>query len=165
MVKSSTPSSFKLGYRGTPEERFERKFSKESNGCWIWTAARSQDNYGHFFFEGKILKSHKVSFLLYRGRVPKGKCVLHICDNSLCVNPNHLYIGTQIDNIADRERRGRSKFAVGEKAGLAKLTWTAVSEIRNLYKQMNLNRKELSLRYGVNQSTIGNIINNRTWVI
>lgn len=97
------------GYKGTPRERFERKVKKgKNNECWNWVACLTHDNYGKFWFQEKTMKAHKVSFILNRGKVPKGLCVLHLCDNPLCVNPRHLWLGTQIENIKDRDKKGRT---------------------------------------------------------
>ena len=98
------------GYKGTTIEKFFRKVNKKTDDdCWLWIAGLTSDNYGSFYFNKKHMKAHKVSFILHKGKVPKGLCVLHICDNPPCVNPKHLWLGTQIENIKDRDLKGRSK--------------------------------------------------------
>lgn len=97
------------GYKGTIEERFWRKVKKgEENSCWEWIAGRTIDGYGSFWFNNRVMKSHKVSYLLHTGDVPTGMCVCHTCDNPLCVNPKHLWLGTQLENIEDRQKKGRN---------------------------------------------------------
>ncbi len=88
-----------------------------------------------------------------------GQVVRHKCDNRRCVNPDHLQLGTQADNVLDMDKRGRSNRAGGEKHGMAKLTAAQVLEIR----AAAATQKELAKRYGVCQDTICSIINRYTW--
>ena len=99
--------------RRSVNDRFHEKYIPEPNsGCWIWEAAISNRGYGRlevgtkedgFWAEG----AHRVSFKLHKGPIPEGLLVLHRCDTPLCVNPDHLFIGTEADNAADREAKGR----------------------------------------------------------
>lgn len=96
------------GYKGTPIERFLKKIKKLSEQeCWIWIGGKTHDNYGKFWFN-KTMKAHKVSYLLFRGKIPNNLCVLHLCDKPDCVNPKHLWLGTQLENIKDRDAKGRT---------------------------------------------------------
>lgn len=94
-------------------ERFEVKVRKTET-CWIWTAG-CLGGYGRFRFNGCTQNAHRVSWELFCGPIPSGMHVLHDCDNPPCVNPAHLFLGTNIDNIADRHRKGRD--AKGTKNG------------------------------------------------
>lgn len=87
--------------------RFNAGISKTSKGCWEWKGATSVDGYGKFKSFGEQL-AHRVSWVLHRGNIPDGKCVLHKCDNPPCVNPEHLFIGTKDDNNKDRALKGRT---------------------------------------------------------
>ena len=105
------------GPRGlTEDQRFWQKVDKKSDDeCWNWTGGKVR-GYGqmrsYLGNSGRIL-SHNFSWILHNGEVPNGKCVLHKCDNNSCVNPNHLYIGTESDNAHDRWRRtGKSKTVI-----------------------------------------------------
>ena len=80
---------------------------KEGSDCWFWQKHKDRDGYGRIKFRGEMSLAHRVSYLIHRGPIPTGKCVLHKCDTPDCVNPNHLFIGTQADNMADMHNKGR----------------------------------------------------------
>ena len=88
--------------------KFARKFEPVTEtGCWIWTGAELK-GYGRMVVNGKYLRAHRISWELYRGPIPDGLLVLHHCDVPACVNPDHLYLGSDLDNMRDRLRRGRN---------------------------------------------------------
>jgi len=101
---------------GRPREDVNERFwSKVSKGksCWIWMANRLKTSrwkahprsYGRFWHEDKIQYAHRVSYLLTVGKIAKGLCIIHSCDNPRCVNPKHLRPATHQENIADREQK------------------------------------------------------------
>jgi hypothetical protein len=100
--------------RPTVTQRFWNQVLKLPNGCWVWQGytPRAPNNYGRFRVDATTFKTvHRFSWELANGPVPDGLYVLHHCDNPPCVNPAHLYVGTQQDNVSDRERRGRGRYA------------------------------------------------------
>jgi hypothetical protein len=136
------------------------------NGCWEWTST-TKSGYGAFESGGitmLALKSkkrgaHQVSYEAYHGKIPPGLVVRHTCDNPLCINPDHLILGTQAQNVADREVRGRRKDINGEKIGTAKLTAEQVYEIR----ASELSYAQLAEIYNVDKSNIAAIKTGKSW--
>lgn len=87
---------------------FYNKITPEPNtGCHIWAASLDSVGYGLFGIRRKLFKAHRVAWMLCKGAVPEGLCVLHKCDTPSCVNPDHLFLGTHADNMADKKRKGR----------------------------------------------------------
>jgi len=107
----------RVDMRKTLQSRFDKKYIPEPmSGCWLWTGSVNNSGYGQFTMFGRIVGAHRVSYELHNGvigRDNKDKTlhVLHKCDNPLCVNPDHLFIGTAKDNVTDMISKGRKKFA------------------------------------------------------
>lgn len=138
--------------------RFLIKF-KKTKGCWQWKAGFNTYGYGLFKELGKTIGAHRFSYKLFIGSIPKGLLVCHTCDNRACVNPKHLWIGTEYDNAQDCVKKGRQTRACGVKNGHSKLTEQQVKEIRNL-KESSYN---ICTKYNVVASTIRSIRNGSRW--
>ena len=141
-------------------ERFEAKVSPEPNtGCWLWTSAVRKVGYGMFWMNGAFHGAHRVSYELYVGPIPAGLFVCHRCDVRSCVNPVHLFLGTQAENMADMAAKGRS--SRGVRNSKARLDEDGVRRIRML--SPHVPQREIGRRLGVNQSTIRDVLLGRTW--
>ena len=148
------------------KERFLNHVEKTEN-CWIWKGTRQNKGlrYGYFFFnkENRYVLSHRASFLIFKGEIPLEKKVLHSCDNPICVNPDHLWIGTQKDNMQDCKKKGRGNHAKGEKSYQSVLTENDVRDIRSKYKFKEYSSLKIAKEYGVNKTTILSVIHRKTW--
>lgn len=150
-------------------ERFWAKVDRRGpQECWVWTASPGVERYGRFSINNKGHPPSRVSWMLHFGPIPDGMFVCHHCDNTRCVNPAHLFLGTNADNVADMIRKGRGRGPPpwnGRRAGAknqnAKLTEEAVRTIRALSKSVR--RSELAKRYGVCKATIDHLLTGRTW--
>ena len=114
------------------EERLRNKIGpKTKSGCTLWKSYKCTNGYGQIQIEGKIWMAHRLAWVLSNGAIPEGLYVLHKCDVRDCVNPEHLFLGTHIDNVADRDAKGRANHPKGEANGRAKLTNEDVKNIRS----------------------------------
>jgi hypothetical protein len=140
-------------------ERFMDKVSPEPNsGCWLWTAAVSENGYGIFPAFGDRLAT-RVSLTLFKQQPSKDKVVCHKCDNPICVNPDHLFVGTRLDNARDSVAKARHAF--GSRHGKAKLNEEQVLVIRTSNKKQH----ELAAEYGVARTMISRIKNRKRWAL
>lgn len=128
--------------------------------CWEWLAGKSL-GYGRIWINKNVYHAHRVLYELMVAPIPDGLFVLHHCDNPGCVNPKHLFIGNQADNMADASRKGR--VAKGELNGRSKLTNAQIISIREEYAQGNIRRMELADKYNTTYSNIGFIVRRKKW--
>jgi hypothetical protein len=131
-------------------------------GCWEWNGRLDRHGYGRFGRKGG--KAHRVAYRILVGTFPEKLCVLHECDNRRCINPAHLFLGTQQDNTADRHRKGRTRGAKqGEAHHCAVLTEEKVIGIIKEYAKGGVSQRRLAARYGVHQVTISEIVTGKIW--
>lgn len=153
--------------------RFFRKVDKEKsiifyNGsrCWEWIGAASSGGYGSFRVKLEIKTAHRISWIIANKEIKDDLFVLHHCDNRLCVNPDHLFLGTNLDNMIDMYNKGRGDKSSGENHGMAKLTWHQVREIRRRYKWMGIGGETstaLAKEFNISKKMILLILHNQNW--
>lgn len=157
---------------------FNKRYMPEPNsGCWLWTGFVNEDGYGIFCtgsYRAKTrrhIKAHRLAYEIFCGPIPDGKLVCHTCDTPSCVNPDHLFIGSWADNVADMVRKGRNKPGgkphPGAKNGNSKLTEADVEAIRQLHKPGARkgpgSSATLAKQFGVDCSTVQRIVGGQTW--
>lgn len=150
----------------TAIERFWSKVAvtKNHDDCWLWQAGLTHSGYGQFSLggrKGKHIPAHRYSYTIANGEIPSGLFVCHRCDNPLCVNPNHLFVGTHVDNVQDMVSKGRQQKA--ERHGNRKLTVKQVQCIRDRYAQGGITLKELGDEFGVSEATISLTVRRIHW--
>jgi hypothetical protein len=168
-----------MAKRKSIKERFEEKYIvDEETGCWEWQASKFKDGYGQFKKDGKNLKAHRFSYELHKGPIPKGEghpgtCVCHTCDNPSCVNPDHLFLGTNAENMADMKKKGRQSRKFGERNSASVLKEKDVLTIKEMLKRFPPKRggvgptagiqRFLARWYGVSFATISDIHVGKYW--
>lgn len=157
-----------VGRKRFGKDRFTKEFIKErievdKNDCWIWKGAKHRQGYGSIRFNGKTSLSHRLSWIIFRGEISESMKVCHTCDIPSCVNPDHLFLGTQTDNIEDCQKKGRFTRNI-PKTRRIKLNWNQVQEIKKLSEQ-GMTRKELEKKFEVSQTCIAKILTGKSWNI
>ena len=143
-------------------ERFVNSYLPEPNtGCWLWNDKTNDKGYGIFTIGLSNIGAYRLSYYLYKGLIPPKMAVCHSCDTPSCVNPDHLWVGSHADNMADASSKNRMH--PGEKNGACKLQEAQVLEIVSLYKTNNYTRQQLSNMFSIGQSTIGRILTGDSW--
>ena len=135
---------------------FESNY-KKTEGCWNWEGVIGSRGYGKI---GAKDTAHRRSYLYHYGSIPKGMMVCHTCDNRLCVNPEHLFLGTAKDNMQDMTNKGRR--SRGSKVGTSKMNEKLVLEIRKM-RLSGKEYEELANHFGLCWGTIGTICRNEQW--
>lgn len=144
----------------------ERYWPRVDKGpdCWLWIGGLDKDGYGQIGEGGwhsKKLKTHRLAWELAFGTIPDGLSVLHRCDNRACVNPDHLFLGTQADNMHDMKRKGRA--SKGERHPSTRLTADDVRGIRERRRNTTETLVAIGNRYGVKLETVYSIVHGRVW--
>lgn len=148
--------------------RFIKKYNTgRTGGCWEWTAAKDGNGYGKFgHCSSRSMLAHRFSYILKYGSLPQDIDICHTCDNPACVNPDHLFLGTAKDNVADAIVKGRHKMPPhpnGEGHPRAKVSLGDVEKIRNKYALGKSSQRNLAKIFHLSQPQIGRILRNESW--
>lgn len=148
--------------RDTPKEKLLALVQKnKKTGCWEWKGARIGNNgYGRMFHKGEQMPAHRWAWIIFRGEITEGHSVCHHCDNPICVNPEHLFVGTHAENMRDMAGKGRHNGPKGEDHYNAILNANQVKEIRCRRGEPT---KRLANEYGCSPDNILRIWNRKTW--
>lgn len=155
----------KTGPKARPaEDRFDEMVQKQEGGCWLWGGEKAVKRYGAFSLgQGlKTMSSHRYSYLRFKGEIPEGLVVRHTCDVKNCVNPDHLILGTNEDNVRDKVERGRAtghgkatlNRRLKRRSGQRKLHRDEIQKIKDEYATGKFTQFDLAYRWNVSQATI-----------
>jgi len=153
------------------------RVDRSAAGCWEWQGNRDDDGYGRFHFQRRSYRAHRAAWESVHGPIPPGMLIRHVvCDNPPCVRPDHLALGVQADNVADRYSKGRTASGSangsytrperrrrGDQHGQAKLTESQVVEIRRMVADGESTMTEIAHAHGVSLTAISAIVRRRTW--
>lgn len=140
------------------------KHCPELGPCHLWRGKLSDNRYGQFTIGSKaVFMAHRFAWMMAFGKIPDGQLVRHKCDEGHCVNPAHLCLGTQLDNMRDMKERGRERKASGESNGSHKLTATQVLQIKRTYHRYRVTQSALGRQFKVDRKTIARITQGRGW--
>lgn len=135
-------------------DRFWSKVDRRGEGeCWEWSSARFRRGYGAFWFEGKQCYAHRFAYELVNGPIPDGKSICHSCDNRACVNPAHLFCGSQADNLSDMVAKGRQQTKIPE---------VVIASIRREHGEGKGSIRSIARQYAVSKTHAGDVIR-RKW--
>jgi len=145
--------------KGTRERFYSKVARDQKTGCFIWIGSKMLNGYGRIKVNGTNWLAHRFSWEMHLGTVPKDLCVCHHCDNPLCVNPAHLFLGTNQDNANDCVQKGRANLPKGEKHPRHRLTAKEILAIRADKRKRPL----IASDYGVSSDHIKDIQRRRRW--
>ena len=155
----------------TPES-FWQDVNKTSNEdeCWEWAGYIGAQGYGALTYQNKSWRAHRLAYILTYGELPEmggyhGACVLHKCDNRACVNPNHLFVGTQADNLKDMRAKNRQVLATNLKGSKNKASKLKEEDIPIIMKMRaeGFSLSRIGNKFNVDKVCIGFVVNGKTW--
>lgn len=158
-------ADFINGLGETLTQRLARETSVAANGCWLWTGHRHAQGYGHVKWNGRMQLAHRLAMEATGLDLGEMKAC-HRCDNPPCINPAHLFAGTQADNVRDRDAKGRvsrKSVNIGEACANAKLGRVAVECLRAVHALGLFTERELAKWWGVSQQNVNAIVHRRSW--
>lgn len=147
------------------KDKLEGNVVKSESGCWEWVGTKrgssSGVHYGGTNIGRKSVLAHRASYEFYIGVIPENMLVCHKCDNPKCINPDHLFLGTRLDNAKDMANKHRG--TCGEKSSNSKLSNTKSFEIIFAAKNKNMKQKEIAYVFGISEKTVNKLFNRKSW--
>lgn len=150
-------------------------YVEKTDGCWWWKNKPSSSGYGTFGVRKRYIMAHRLSYFMAKGAFPDLLCICHTCDNPLCVRPDHLWVGTDAANIADRDQKGRTckgnihhwhtnpaQF-FGERNPAAKLTPEQMLQLRHDREILGMSYPKLGAKYGISFAQAYRIVQRTSW--
>lgn len=137
-----------------PERINDKIWPEPNSGCWLWSGATSPKGYGVVWWAPGMARVHRLVYVAVNGPIADGLSVLHRCDNPPCCNPDHLFLGTNRDNVDDKVRKGRAA---------KKLTSDQVLAMRAAYSGGGVSQGRLAAEFGVGQPRVSKIVNRKNW--
>lgn len=152
-----------IGVKWCSEEcRLLSKIEKKENGCWEWQRFKTYQGYGWSAIKEKTMSAHRHSYIIFKGEIPEDKFVCHKCDNPGCINPDHLFLGTQKENMLDKSRKKRCQNTKGSLHPLSRFNENDIVKMKKLYKK-GLSQTKIAKIYKCDQSHISRIMANKSW--
>mgnify|MGYP002397563630 CR=1 FL=1 len=142
-------------------EFFRERCLVTDAGCFVWLRAKNNMGYGVFRRGGKNFYAHRYAWELQNGPIQPGLVICHRCDNPSCCNPNHMFVGSQAENLADMVRKGRS--AKGAQHSQAKIAAHQVIAIRGLYAAGGATHADIAKQFGISREAVGLIVRRQRW--
>lgn len=155
--------------RDPHEWHLARAIPVPESGCWLWLGAEKGNGYGNVRRGSENLTASRMSYIKVHGEIPGGMDVCHKCDTRLCINPDHLFLGTRTDNMRDASRKGRTSrgerhglLLRGDKGPSAKLSWREVRNIR-IAVDLGVSHERIATVKKIHVTSVKNIVNHKTW--
>ncbi len=153
-------SRYQKGSTVDVKARLLERHLKDGSGCWLWAGEVRKSGYGVMSIHRKQVGVHRASYEAFIGPVPEGMFVCHTCDVKTCINPEHLWVGSQQDNMNDKVNKGRQ--TKGEGHGMHKLEEPQVVEIKTMLSK-GVSQLDVAKMFSVHKSTISLIARGKRW--
>ena len=144
------------------EKLLSNYIPEPNSGCWLWTGGTNSYGYGRVCHHSKVMVASRAAYAVFRGAIPDGGSILHRCDTPSCINPDHLFVGTQADNMRDMAAKKRQRPRRGRQNPNAKLCEEAVRQIR-AQRNEGLTYRAIAEFFGVTEQTVFAVMTKRLW--